>query len=571
MPLSRLIHPPVSRWLAPVGLLCLGLASTIAILPNQWVQDDLPIIAMNPLIHSSGDWWRHFVTPYWPPPFAPNLYRPGATLFFALQWVVGDGAPVVFRWTSILLYLGTILAVYRLARLLMPPVWAWIGAALFAVHPVHVEVVAAAVNQAEMVVALSMIILCSRYIVHRQQSDPWRPAEISLMAVGYGVAGLFKEHALVLPGLFAVIQLTVLADRRPWRQQLDEARPLLVWMGLVATLLLAARNLVLGGDVRGTFTAEALHGLGFGGRFFTMLGVVPEWFRLMVWPQHLRADYSVQEILPATSLGPNQAFGLLIILGTLALAWLSWRRDPVVTFGIGWFALALFPVSNVLIPTGIVLAERTLFLPSVGAVLALAGGGAAWWRHSASRRRWLAPVGWAVLLLLLGMGVSRSSSRQTVWRNVGAYWHQALIDAPRSYRAQLAYAGFLFRAGQKRQAESHYRRAIDLYPGGWAVYLELADRYRLAGECPRAIELYEVAIVLNPAVEAGRGSLIACLVHIAEYERAAAVAREGVEIGREEESFRRFAEIADSARRVKAAPGTVVLPLPATLRDDLRP
>ena len=67
--------------------------------------------------------------------------------------------------------------------------------------------------------------------------------------------------------------------------------------------------MVLGGDTKGSFTAEALGGLGVGGRALTMLTVVPEWFRLFLWPAHLRADYSPQEIVAATQWGMDQTFG----------------------------------------------------------------------------------------------------------------------------------------------------------------------------------------------------------------------------------------------------------------------
>ena len=69
-------------------------------------------------------------------------------------------------------------------------------------------------------------------------------------------------------------------------------------------------------------------------------------------------------------LGGVELLGIALLILAGALIWATLRRAPVVAFGITWMAVTLFPVANLVVPTGIVLAERTLFLPSVGFVLA---------------------------------------------------------------------------------------------------------------------------------------------------------------------------------------------------------
>ncbi len=141
----------------PVGhrsqhtLIALTLASSVTNLGNSFVQDDIPIVKTNLLVHSLRI-WQLFTQAYWPSPYPRELYRPMTSSMLAMEWVVGGGRPVVFRIVSILLYLGAALAVYRLAQRVLAPGAAWLAAALFAIHPVHVEAVAVAVNQAELVV-----------------------------------------------------------------------------------------------------------------------------------------------------------------------------------------------------------------------------------------------------------------------------------------------------------------------------------------------------------------------------------------------------------------------------------
>ena len=92
------------------------------------MQDDLPIIAKNTLVHSLRV-WPLFTQAYWPSPFPRELYRPLTSTLFALEWVTGGGARWCFGVVSILLYLGATLAVYRLAKRVLAPGAAWVAAA----------------------------------------------------------------------------------------------------------------------------------------------------------------------------------------------------------------------------------------------------------------------------------------------------------------------------------------------------------------------------------------------------------------------------------------------------------
>ncbi|MEO8479390.1 MAG: tetratricopeptide repeat protein [Gemmatimonadota bacterium] len=564
-------------WMLAGGLILLVLASTWTGWANHWVQDDIPIILDNQTAHSLGLAWHGFLEAYWPAPYTRELYRPLTIMLFAVQWLVGEGSPVVFRLVSTALYAGVVLAVWRLAGRLMPMAMAWVVAALFAVHPVHVEAVAVAVNQAELLVALIAVLMVTAWYDRRTAGLPTGGGWGAGMVATYMVAMLVKEHALVIPFLIAAMEWSILDDERPLRSRLKAHLSVISGAIVSVALMVAVRRYVLIGNTRGTFTAEGLVSSGLGGRAMTMLGVVPEWFRLLIWPHHLQADYSPREIVPATGFGINQVLGVILLGLALVILLRCRRRLPVASFGAAWLAIGLGPVHNVLVPTGIVLAERTLFLGSIGFVL----GGVvlihAGWRtlEGADTRvaRALATVGIGVLLLL---GVSRSASRQRVWHDQATLWRQTVIDAPLSYRAHRAWAEVLFHGGAKGPGEQHYLEAIALYPAGWPVYLDLADRYRIAGQCYPAMELYQQALTLSPNVPAGRASLVACLVHLGRFREAAAEARTGALLALEAVgdprldsiladahiTLTRYAEIADSAATVGAAPGSVSLPPP---------
>ena len=159
---------PVSRswqWPALIGLL--AVAASIGGIGNLFAQDDIAIIWKNAAMHDLGGIGRFFTTSYWPPPFIPALYRPLASVSFALQWALGGGEPLIFRLVSYTLYAVCCIAVFRLARIGLPVAVAGLMAALFAVHPLHVEAVALGVNQNEIWVGLIACAMVMLYLRER--------------------------------------------------------------------------------------------------------------------------------------------------------------------------------------------------------------------------------------------------------------------------------------------------------------------------------------------------------------------------------------------------------------------
>lgn len=549
---------PLRQWLPAISLLVLALAAMGLGFRNRFAQDDLPIILQNPAAQHPG--LQVFSQPYWPPGWAPDLYRPFATLTLALEWHLGGKAEWPIHAWSLGLYLLLTLAFLTFARRLMPLPAAWLAAAIFAVHPVHVEAVAVGVNQGELMVALIALLMASSYLDGRQLPAFGTRRAVALVAA-LAVACFYKENAVVIPGLLLAAELTVLrakAAPAEWRL----LRPLYLGFALVIVAFLTLRSSVLGGFA-GSFTAEGLMGLGVWGRIVTMLGVIPIWLRLLVWPEHLQADYSPQEIVGGTQFHADQWLGLGILTATIALAVACRKRAPEITYGVLWFAIAIFPVSNIAVATGIVLAERTLLLPSAGFLLVVGGAVAAilrrWHTIGAGYRR-LALAGVAALLAL---GIWRSAARTTVWHDNDHLWARTVEDAPLSYRAHHARAQYYFNTGNYTLGERHAFRAIELYPNTFQVRAELGDRYRQLGMCEPAVEAYKAAMRLAPGRSDARASLLACLFWLGRYATARGQARIGRAWGADMDVFEQMMALADSAERAGAPPKSVRITLPA--------
>jgi protein O-mannosyl-transferase len=395
------------RWV--VGFV--ALAASVAGLLNDFVYDDIAIIRDNVRIHGFEHWREILTLPYWPPPFVQQLYRPATLFLLALECRLGGGSPIVFRLVSYALYVMSALAVFWLASRLMSRRAALCSALLFAVHPVHVEAVALGVGQAELVVGILAVAMVYRYI-ERRRAGGLTTRDWLLLAVLYAVAALCKENGFVLPALLMAAELLPL-DALSLRKRIAK-----LWLGYaglaaVAAVLIAIRVAVLRGQAFHVVATASIAGLSIGGRAIAMLQIVPMWLQRFVFPAHLQVDYT-----PTTAASGNSTFqvlaGVAIIVCALAIVVLSRRRAPVLAFGLAWCIIGLLPVSN-LIATGVVLAERTLFLPSIGVVIAV--GGLAEWilaqRPGATPRR-VATAACGVLLIL---GIVRSASRHHVWNS----------------------------------------------------------------------------------------------------------------------------------------------------------
>jgi hypothetical protein len=419
---------------------------------------------------------------------------------------------------SYALYAGVCVAALALARRLLAPGVALAAALLFAAHPVHVEAVALGVNQSELWVALLAILSALRYVDVRRAGLP-KTRDWALLATVYTAACFVKEHALAIPGLLLAAELTVIREP-PWRERARRLWPGFAAFAGIGAGFLALRASVLGSFV-GSFTADALVGQDVSGRTLTMLQVVPEWLRLLLFPIHLQGDYSTAEIEQATGWGVQQTAGIALLAALAALAWRTKRWAPAVPFGILWAAAAILPVSNILVPTGIVMAERTLFLPSVGFVIAAVGFAAAAWeawpRCAAGTRKTVAK---AAVAVLVSAGVIRSAVRHPDWRDHLHFWERTVADAPLSHKAHHAYGQLLAESQAQEAALREYYLAMALAPAAPRLPREVGDLFRLRGECGPALYWYAESLRLGP----NQGSLIlsriACLMQLGRLDEA---------------------------------------------------
>ncbi len=446
-------------------------------LRNGFVYDDVPAVADDARIRTLRP---GLVTlPYWGSDIRDRLYRPLTTLSFGVDWAVGGGAPLMFHLTNVALHLAVVILVLALARRVLGDGPAALVAALwFAVHPVHVEVVANVVGRSELLAAAGYLAAVLAYLgegdATAESPGGGRRAllafgTLALAALAFGG----KEHALTLPAALLLADAWR-AHERGERLAIAWRRHAVTWCGVVAVAFgfLAARAAVAGSAFGGGAIGAGLDGLGMADRAMVMMPAALVWARLLAVPWHLSADYSPDHFTPVVLFTWRHGLAVLLVAGCAVGAWMVRRRAPGALLGLGWLAVTIAVAANIAVPTGVMLAERTLYLPSVGAALAL---GALWSLLPAGPLRWPAT---AVVLTLLA---ARTLARIPVWHDGERFYAALVADAPDSYRARWATGARAFQAGRMAEGERAFLDAVRIHPGDATVLQELGEHYLAAG------------------------------------------------------------------------------------------
>jgi protein O-mannosyl-transferase len=205
-------------------------------------------------------------------------------------------------------------------------------------------------------------------------------------------------------------------------------------------------------------------------------------------------------------LSARAALGFLLLTGCITVAVLARNRAPLLTAGLAWTGASLLIVANLIVPTGILLAERTMYLPSVGICLVLG------WLWSEAYRRQPVLAGAALGLVLLAFS-ARSVSRVGVWKDNTAFFHHLVQDAPGSYRAAWVGAMLSYIAGDSTAGERQMLQGLRIYSGNGAMWRDFANVMERQRRWRQAADYHWAAFVADPtlAPEASRAVAVSVL------------------------------------------------------------
>jgi len=484
---------------------------------------------------------------YWWPYGESGLYRPVTTLTYLFNYaVLGNGERAAgYHAFNLAAHTINVLLVFSLMLRLLGPAKAghyrksekptaatdatsaspvvsgfsrtfvaFATAALWAVHPLSTEAVTNIVGRADLLAAMAVLGAFLMYLNGRAAAGRPRAAWFTGVALVSALAFFSKESAVVIVPVIVLYELA-------WWDHTRSTRALLwasVALGLPLLLMWSQRATVLGSapPAEFAFIDNPIVGAGFLAGRLTAIAVMARYLWLLVWPATLSSDYSYAQIPIAH--GAAGDWIACTAIGALACAAaLLWRlqRDPpyirangAAAFFAAFAFVTFLPASNLLFPTGTIMAERLMYLPSVG-LIALFAIGLSAAAHSAASPR-AAVI--AVVLIVGGMSY-RTWLRNPAWTDDLSLWTAAVEASPNSAKAHRALAEALYDSdpahGNIDRVIAEAERSVSLlspvpdrsnsyhdYRQAAAYYLDKADGLRrraTAGETNAAAEAAHAA------------------------------------------------------------------------------
>jgi tetratricopeptide (TPR) repeat protein len=417
------------------------------------------------------------------------------------------------------------------------------AAALFAVHPLHVESVAWVAERKDVLSSFFLILTIWAYIRYCER----RSAQRFLAVAGaYALALMSKPMVVTLPFVL------LLLDRWPLRRFgggpdtpatsgmtslahcVLEKIPLLAMAAATAVATVIVQTNV--GAVAG------LTALPLPRRMATALVGCVGYLGAAVWPAHLAAFYPLREIA-----GWQAAAASAILIAVTVAAWALRRSRPYLVVGWLWYLITIAPVIGLMQAGEQARADRFVYMPIVGLFVIAAWGG-----RDLQRRLALPPRAMgAMAVAIIAAGAWTARAQAATWSDSSTLWLHATAVTHGNYVAYENLAQAQRERGQLGDAETNYRRALTLAPAQSPRYesiihnslglvlqqqgreqeshLQFAEAVRLspgfaegqnnlantlaaAGALADAIPHYEAAIALEPASTEPRVGLGAVLL-----------------------------------------------------------
>jgi tetratricopeptide (TPR) repeat protein len=456
---------------------------------GQFVYDDHFQVLRNPTLASLSNLPAFFGQSVWqfmsasPDQPLGLYYRPLFNAALLLEYQVFGTR--VFGWhaVSISLHALTTLLVYALGRAWRLSVAAAaLGAALFAVHPVHCESVAWISGLPDLLAAVGLL---GTAIVYERGCRSGRPlawiAAVALLAV----ALLSKEVAAAFP-LF-ILGREWLEDEAPARRPRVRAWLRAVPFAALVGVFLAARYAVLGRLSGTDASARAVTGIDM---LLTMPSVLATYLRLLVAPYGLGPTYDVTFVTEPWS--DRFLVPLAVVVPAVAAAGALLAAAPLTARPLLWLGAFLWPVLNLRAFNHYesLVHDRYLYIPSAGFCLLL-GLGAAALRQRGGLARAASTIG---AVMLVGGWLLLTVAQNRVWRDDVALSDHVLRMHPDSAYFHNYRGATLFERGDLVGAEASYRIALQLRPGYGDAYSNLADVQLRAGRWNDAVALYQQAL-----------------------------------------------------------------------------
>ena len=423
--------------------------------------------------------------------------------------------------TNVLLHVLNTLALFVLLRRLTTETWpSAFVAALFAVHPLHVESVAWVAERKDVLSTLFFLLATLAYVGFVRKGGAARYAGVAIL---FALGLMAKPMLVTLPLVLLLLDYWPLRRQGSWVELVVEKLPLFALSAISAVLTVIAQR--AGGSMEST-------------------DLVPFYLRIV----NATVSYAryVGKILVPADLGvlyphPNLAGGtpwtawqlaaagsLLVVITVLVVAASARRRY----LPVGWFffAITLLPVIGLVQVGQQAMADRYTYVPSIGLFVIVAWGA----RDGIRSLRWRPEVKRATVAIVVSAvvlaGTVASWAQVRHWRNSLTLFERALaVTAPTPI--MLSNLGVvLAEAGRLDEAIAYQRRALEIKPDYARAHNNLGIAYQVTGRLGQAVQHYRWSLEIDPRSAATHNNLGMALRDLGRRDEAIEHYRRALEI-----------------------------------------
>ena len=454
--------------------------------------DDTTLISGNPHIRDGLTWkslsWAFSGSLEYVPHWHPLTW-----LAIMAEYSLAGPEPAVFHLVNMVLHLANVWLFFLLLTGATKRIWpSLLAAALFAVHPLHVESVAWASELKDVLSTLFWLLAAHAYLRQvRAKSEAKSSTGWSLLVMGCMLLGLMAKPMLVM----LPVSLLVLDYWPLGRFAQDGKTPLAALLSLIKEkLLLFAVSLA--GAVLTIHTASlgramvSTDALSLLGRIQNAVISYALYLKSYVFPSGLAVYYP----LPPGSRTGAFLLSCAVLLALSLAAWMPRKRFPFLIAGWAWFLLVFLPVIGLLQTGTQAMADRFIYVPSLGLHFAVAWSVARLAGDKRGRTA-LAAVGSVAVVAMLCFASLRQVPH---WRDSQSLFDHALEVTSGNHQIHNALGIVLLGTGDVAQASRHFTKALEAKPDSAAAFRGLGLAALKQGDADRAVELFQRALASDP-------------------------------------------------------------------------
>ncbi|MEE8484075.1 MAG: tetratricopeptide repeat protein [Nitrospinota bacterium] len=410
-----------------------------------------------------------------------GLYRPMRTVLYAFGYAAFGLNPGLYHLFGLILHIAASILVYRLIALLVKSDNAALfGALVFALHPVHIEKIIFVTSVFDIPGDISVLAAVYFYAKYRT-GGVGKNLRLTFLFFTFGL--FFSETVTALPFILAAMEVTVFCKKEDTRER--TANFALFFIILAAYI--ALRTAVIGRVGRPPDAVD-----------YWSIQAMMQYVYLYYW-RLLAIPWPLSPVAPLEPMEPICAYCIAALAVNIAMLGAAWRARagvPLAALAVFWFYTSILPNSN-LIPTGTLMAERYLYIPSVGLSLMAA-------HFYGTSSRFKKPAVFLVLALLALLSFVQAGN----WRNGETLWKSALKVSPESVIAWRNLGAWYRENGRMEEAVKVYTEMLSKGVGTTLALSELAAYAIDAGKFELAEKQLGALVRLEPGNAAHTTNLI---------------------------------------------------------------